>query len=288
MPTIKKAIMPVAGFGTRFLPVTKAQPKEMIPIVDKPVIQFLVEEAVNSGIEEIILVTGASKRAIEDHFDRNFELEYRLKQGGKDDSLKLVKDISDLARFVYVRQKEQLGDGHAVLQAKQLIQNEPVAIIFGDDIIDQPTPYLKEMIEIYEKYKDPVIALGEVPKSEVSNYGVIKGKEIEDNLFQIMKFVEKPKPKDAPSNLVFVGRVIMTPELLKVLENSEAGLKDGEIRMADAFRKLIETRVMYGHKFSGTWYNCGNKLEYLKAVVNYGLRHPEVKDGFKKYLKDIK
>ncbi|EKD46218.1 MAG: hypothetical protein ACD_68C00093G0002, partial [uncultured bacterium] len=211
----------------------------------------------------------------------------RLKEKGKDDTLKLVQDISDIAKFVYVRQKEQLGDGHAILQAKDMVGDEPVAVLFGDDIVDSKIPCIKQMFRVYEKYQDPVIAVFEVPKEEVSYYGVIAGVETEDRVYQIKELVEKPPAGKAPSNLAIVGKYIITPEVFQALENADAGLTDGEIRLIDGFRALLKTRSIYGYKFAGTWYNCGNKLEYLKAVVNFGLRHEEVKEGFEKHLKEI-
>ncbi len=285
---IRKAILPVAGLGTRFLPASKAQPKEMLAVVDKPVIQYIVEEAVAAGIEEIIFVTSIGKRAIEDHFDRNFELEYRLEQKGKKKELEQVGAIGRLAKFAFVRQTKPLGDGHAVLAALPFIDpNEPVAVLFGDDIISGETPALAQLIQAYETYRDPIIALQEVPKNEVSSYGVIGGVEVEDRIWQISQFVEKPPEKKAPSNLIAVGRYVLTPDLLALLAEQEPG-KDGEIRLADAFvTYLKKKRALYGCRFRGTRYDCGSKIGYLKAQVELGLKHPDVGPALSAYLKTL-
>lgn len=283
---IRKAIIPVAGMGTRFLPASKAQPKEMLAVVDKPVIQYIVEEAVASGIEEIIFVTSIGKRAIEDHFDRNFELEYRLEQKGKKKELEMVGAIGKLAKFAFVRQTKPLGDGHAVLAALPFVDpNEPVAVLFGDDIIDGKVPALAQLIQTYETYRDSVVALQEVERSEVSNYGVIGGTQVEKNIWQISQFVEKPPEAKAPSNLIAVGRYVLTPDVLALLKTQKAG-KDGEIRLADAFgTHLHNKRVLYGCRFEGTRYDCGSKLGYLKAQVELGLKHPDVGPALHRYLK---
>ena len=286
---IKKAIIPVAGLGTRFLPASKAQPKEMLAVVDKPVIQYIVEEAVKSGIEEIIFVTSVGKRAIEDHFDRNFELEYRLEQKKKEKELKTVQQIGRLAKFAFVRQSKPLGDGHAVLAALPFIDiHEPVAVLFGDDIIAGKKPALQQLMETYEKYGDPVVALQKVPKNEVSSYGIIDGKEISKNVWEISKFVEKPSIEKAPSNLAAVGRYILTPDLCAFLAKLTPG-KDGEIRLADAFSSYLKAgHPIYGCVFEGTRYDCGNKLGFLKAQIELGLQHPEVGRELKKFLQNRK
>lgn len=285
---IKKAILPVAGFGTRFLPATKAQPKEMLPIVDKPVIQYLVEEAVASGIEEIIFVTGRGKRAIEDHFDSSFELERTLVEKDKHDLLDAVRKISGLAKFSYVRQPEPLGDGHAILCARHLVHpNESVAVLFGDDIIDGRVPAIKQLIQIYEKYTDPVIALCTVPDEDVHRFGVVDPVKIDDRLFEIRKFVEKPKTEDAPSNLIAVGKYVITPEIFDKLEES---VNDkGEIRLANAFVRMIESnRPIYGYEVEGVRYDCGDKFGFVQATIQLGLKHPEIKDKLRAYLATIK
>lgn len=286
-PVIRKAIIPVAGFGTRFLPATKAQPKEMLTLVDKPVIQYIVEEAVASGITDIILVTGQNKRAIEDHFDRNFELEYRLRQKGKTEMIKEITHISDMANFYYVRQKQQLGDGHAIAQAKDLVgPNEPVAVLFGDDIIVNKTPALKQLVAAYEKYQDVVLGVYGVDKSETQNYGIVDIAKSEGKIHEIKNFVEKPLPKNAPSNLAWIGKCIITPEVLNILASMKKG-KSGEIRLADAFGILLKKRSLYACELEGERFDCGSKLGFLKATIHFGLTHPELKKDFAKYLKNI-
>jgi len=286
--TIRKAIIPVAGFGTRFLPATKAQPKEMLTLVDKPVIQYIVEEAVASGITDIILVTGQNKRAIEDHFDRNFELEYRLKQKGKFEALDELEAITNLANFYYVRQKTPLGDGHAILQAKDLVApDEPVAILFGDDIVVNKTPALAQLIKVYEKYQDVVLAVDRVPKNEVASYGIIDIASSNGKTHEIRDFVEKPSPKSAPSNLAWIGKCVITHEIFDILSKMKRG-KSGEIRLADAFTILLKKRTLYACELEGTRFDCGSKLGFLKATVAFGLAHPELKRDFAKYLKGIR
>lgn len=284
---IKKAILPVAGFGTRFLPATKAQPKEMLPIVDKPVIQYLVEEAVDSGIEEIIFVTGRGKRAIEDHFDMSFELEHNLVEKHKKELLDAVKKIPKLAKFSYVRQPEPLGDGHAILQASHLVGNEPVLVIFGDCLYDNKNPASTQIIETFEKYGDPVIGLSSVSKKEISKFGVIDGVKLDNSTWEIKKIVEKPSVKKAPSNLVAVGKYIITPEVFDVLSKMKSG-KSGEIRLADAFEIMLKkNKPIYGKVLSGEWLDTGNKLNFMKASIHFGLKNSEIKKDLKKYLKDL-
>jgi UTP--glucose-1-phosphate uridylyltransferase len=286
---IRKAIIPVAGMGTRFLPATKAQPKEMLTVVDKPVIQYVVDAAVASGIEEIIFVTAIGKRVIEDHFDRNFELEYRLEQKKKIKELEEIARVGKLAKFAFVRQPKPLGDGHAVLCALPFVEkHEPVAVLFGDDIIDSKEPVLKQLIRVYEKYNDGVIALKAAQKKDLPKYGVIGGKKLDKKTWEINRFVEKPSVKEAPSNLVVVGQYIISPEIMKFLATAKPG-KDGELRLADAFIAYLKTgRVLYGCKFEGKHYDCGNKLGFLKAQVELGLQHPEIGRQLKSYLKTIR
>ena len=287
MQKIKKAILPVAGFGTRFLPATKAQPKEMLPVVDKPVIQYLVEEAVASGIEEIVFVTGRGKRAIEDHFDTSFELEHTLVEKDKKDLVEAVQRIAGLAKFSYVRQPQPLGDGHAILQAAHLVGNEPVLVIFGDCLYDSQVPASKQLIETFEKYGDPVIGLSEVEKKDVSKFGVIDGVELDKHTWEIKNMVEKPKVEDAPTNLVAVGKYVITPEVFQTLATMKYG-KSGEIRLADAFEiMLAENRPLYGKILEGIWLDTGNKLNFMKAAIHLGLKHPEIKDDLKKYIKGL-
>jgi UTP--glucose-1-phosphate uridylyltransferase len=283
---IKKAIIPVAGLGTRFLPATKAQPKEMLPIIDKPIIQYVVEEVVNSGIKEIIFVTGRGKRAIEDHFDYAPEIESKLISKNNHNDFQKIRAISNLANFTYVRQKEPLGDGHALLCAAHLIDNEPVAVLFGDDIIESPIPCLKQMIDVFNKYDDTVIALEEVPRQEVKKYGIVAGVKISENIFEIRDIVEKPEINKAPSNLAIVGRYILKPDVFQELAKLKPA-KDGEIRLANALKNLLKTKPIYGYKFKGQRYDCGSKIGYLKATVSFALKHNEIKKDFRNFLKKL-
>lgn len=288
---IKKAIIAVAGFGTRFLPATKAQPKEMLPIVDKPVVQFIVEEVVNSGIKEVIFVTGRGKHAIENHFDYSVELENALKKSGKDYLYEEIKRISDMANFAYVRQKEAKGNGDALLVASHLVQDEPCAVLFGDDLVDAQKPVIAQLAEIYEKYSASVIALEKVPMKEVHKYGVVKARKISDRLYQIEDIVEKPSADKAPSNLAVVGKYIVTPDVFEALKKLKSNLKKnfkGELGITDAFKEILKTRPVYGVEFEGTRYDCGSKIGFLKAIVDHALKHDEVKDEFKSYLKNKK
>lgn len=284
---IRKAIIPVAGFGTRFLPATKAQPKEMLSVVDKPVIQYLVEEAAASGIEEIIFVTGRGKRVIEDHFDHSFELEYNLVEKGKQDLLEEIRKISKLAKFSYVRQPLPLGDGDALLCAKNLTNGEPFAVLFGDDIVDSKIPCLKQLFNIYSRYGDPVIALEKVPKKDVFRYGVVKPSFIENNLYEIKDVIEKPEIKKAPSNLIIIGKYVLTPDIFKYIEALGNGSPNKEIRLADALKLMLYDRAVYGYEFQGKRYDCGNKLGFLKAQVEFGLKHSEIKKEFRQYLQGL-
>ncbi len=281
---IKKAILPVAGLGTRFLPATKAQPKEMLPIVDKPIIQYLVEEAVASGIKEIIFVTGRGKRAIEDHFDYAAELEQHLNTKGKKELLKTIREISNMAKFTYVRQKEPRGDGDALLAASHLIGDEPVAVLFGDDLVFSEKPCLKQMMEVFEKYQDPVIALETVPKKETHLYGIVKALKISERIFEIKSIVEKPKPSQAPSNLAIVGKYIITPDVFKELKK----IKGKEIILTEALNNLLKKKPVYGYQFIGKRYDCGSKIGFLKATIDYGLHHKETQSELKKYIKSLK
>jgi UTP--glucose-1-phosphate uridylyltransferase len=285
--SIKKAVFPAAGLGTRFLPATKAQPKEMLPVVDKPIIQYAVEEAVNSGIEEIIIVTGRNKRAIEDHFDISFELEYFLQKKGDLDLLKQVREISELGTVYYIRQKEPLGLGHAVLVTKALVKDEPFAVILSDDLIVSDIPCIKQMVEIYERYKCSVIAVERVPKDEVKNYGIISGREIEEGLYQVTDLVEKPSVEEAPSNLAIVGRYILTPEIFTMLEKVKPG-RGGEIQLTDGLKLLLEKEAIYAYEFKGKRYDTGSKLGFLIASVELALQREDLGEQFKKYLRNLK
>lgn len=283
---IKKAVIPVAGLGTRFLPATKAQPKEMLTLVDKPIIQYIVEEAVQSGIEEIIFVTSANKRAIEDHFDRNFELEYRLRQKGKKTELADMLKISDMAKFIYVRQKTPKGLGHAVLTARELIGDEPFAVISGDDIIDSKVPAIKQLMQVYTKYGDIVLGVTKVNKSETSKYGIIDPLKIDESTVEIKKLVEKPQPNKAPSNLAVTGRYILTPAIFDFLAKQKAGA-GGEIQLTDAIARYIKERVGYACLYEGQYYDCGNKLEFMKAILHFGLKRSDFKKELKKHLRQL-
>ncbi len=261
---IRKAVFPAAGFGTRFLPVTKSQPKEMLPIVDKPVIQYLVEEAVASGIEEIIIVTGRGKRSIEDHFDYSFELEHTLVEKGKNTLLKEVRRISKLAKFIYVRQPMPLGDGHAILCAKEVVGNEPFAVLFGDDIVDNKVPALKQLIEVYQKTKSSVIALQAVTPSETENYGIIGIKKSDGRIHEIETLIEKPAPEKAPSNLGIIGKYVVTPEIIEALQKSKAS-HGGEIRLIDGLTELKKTQKLFGLEIEGKRYDTGNKFGLING-----------------------
>lgn len=285
---IRKAILPVAGFGTRFLPATKAQPKEMLPIVDKPVIQYLVEEAVASGIEEIIFVTGRGKRAIEDHFDISYELEDTLVEKNKQELLETVQKIAGLAKFSYVRQSKPLGDGHALLQAAHLLNGEPALVIFGDCLYDSEVPASKQLMETFEKYGDPVIGLSEVPDDQVSLFGVIDGVKLDERTYEVKGLVEKPKKENAPSNLVAVGKYIVTPEVFDVLATIENG-NSGEIRLIDAFEIMLKNnKPLYGKVLEGEWLDTGDKFNFVKATIHMGLKHPEIGEKLREYLNGCK
>lgn len=285
---IKKAILPVAGFGTRFLPATKAQPKEMLPVVDKPVVQYLVEEAVEAGIEEVIFVTGRGKRAIEDHFDVSYELEDTLVEKNKHDLLEAVQKISALAKFSYVRQPLPLGDGHAILQAAHIVGQEPVLVLFGDCLYDSAVPAAKQLIETYEKYGDSVIGLSLVEKEEISKFGVIEGVKLDETNYEVKKIVEKPEPEEVESNLVAVGKYIITPEVMEVLSEMKSG-KSGEIRLADAFEIMLSNnRPIYGKELEGEWLDTGDKFNFIKASIKLGLKHPEIGERLKKFLGELK
>lgn len=283
---ITKAVIPAAGLGTRFLPATKASPKEMLPLVDKPLIQYVVEEAVGAGIREIIIITGRGKRAIEDHFDISFELEETLRQNGKLELMENLRKISDMADFCYIRQRQALGLGHAILSAKNLIGDEPFAVLLGDDIIDHPTSALQQMIDLYQKNQAPLIGIQKVPKSEVRQYGVIDAEAAVDGLYKINDLVEKPSPKEAPSNLAVIGRYILTPEIFELLEKTKPG-KNNEIQLTDALKELARLRNMYGYVIQGKRFDAGDKLGFLKATVEMGLKNPELGKEFRKYLKDL-
>lgn len=283
---VRKAIIPAAGLGTRFLPATKAQPKEMLPIVDKPTIQYIVEEARASGIEDIIIVTGRGKRAIEDHFDKSYELEDILKQKGDEELLQLVQNISNMVNIHYIRQKEPKGLGHAIYCAKTFIGNEPFAVLLGDDIVHSEVPCLKQLIEVYDEYKTTVVGVQKVPEEDVSKYGIVNCKHIEDRVYKVKDMVEKPEKDKAPSNIAILGRYIITPKIFQFLETAQPG-KGGEIQLTDALKNLISIEAMYAYDFIGKRYDVGNKLGFLQATVEFALERDDLKEEFSRYLKGI-
>ncbi len=291
IPKVRKAVFPAAGLGTRFLPATKASPKEMLPLVDKPIIQYGVEEALHSGIQNMIIVTGRGKTAIEDHFDVSFELEHALETKGKKDLLSSVRAISDMIDVSYVRQKEALGLGHAVLRSKELVGNEPFAVVLADDVIDSEVPCIRQLLDVYEFYGSSVLALMEVPKEQISAYGVVDAEPVPhngtgDRLYRIRNLVEKPKVEDAPSNLAIIGRYILTPDIFSSIEATGPGAI-GEIQLTDGLRHLLRNRPIYGFKFDGKRYDAGDKLGFLKATVEFALQRPDLGNAFRAYLKSL-
>jgi len=284
---VKKAVFPAAGFGTRFLPATKSSPKEMLPVVDKPVIHLAVEEALAAGMEEMIIVTGRGKQSIENYFDKAFELEYQLNKTGKKDLLKKIQEISNKTEFVYVRQKEMKGLGDAIHTAKNLVGDEPFAVILADDVIFSKKPVLKQMVEVYEKYESSVLSVMDVKKSEVSSYGIIEPSgKLTDNTFDIKDMEEKPKPEKAKSNLAIVGRYILTPKIFELLEKTKPGAK-GEIQITDAIKGLLNYEKVLGYKFEGDRFDTGNKLGFIKATIYEALKRKDLKGELKKYLKEV-
>ncbi|GMG95604.1 UTP--glucose-1-phosphate uridylyltransferase GalU [Tepidimicrobium xylanilyticum] len=284
---IKKAVIPAAGLGTRFLPATKAQPKEMLPIVDKPAIQYIVEEAVQSGIEDILIITGRNKRAIEDHFDKSVELELTLEEKEDRELLDLVRNISSLANIHYIRQKEPKGLGHAIYCAKTFINNEPFAVLLGDDIVDSKTkPCLQQLIDIYNEYGASIIGVQEVPKADVSKYGIVSGKMVDERLYKVNNLVEKPSIEDAPSNIAILGRYIIEPEIFEILEHTKPGA-GGEIQLTDALKELSTKQDVYAYIFEGRRHDIGNKLGFLQATVEFALKREDLKDEFISFLESI-
>ena len=280
---VKKAIIPAAGLGTRFLPATKAQPKEMLPIVDKPTIQYIIEEAVASGIEEILIITGRNKKCIEDHFDKSIELELELEKSGKTELLEMVKNISDMVDIHYIRQKEPKGLGHAIHCAKTFVGNEPFAVLLGDDVVDSRKPCLKQLLDCFNEYKTTILGVQKVPEESVSKYGIVNGIHIEDRVYKVKDLVEKPSLEEAPSNIAILGRYIITPEIFNILENTEPG-KNGEIQLTDALKTLISKEAMYAYSFEGKRYDVGDKLGFLQATVEFALKKEELRENFIQYL----
>ena len=285
--TVRKAVFPVGGLGTRFLPATKAMPKEMLTLVDKPLIQYCVEEAKQAGITEVIFVTGRGKRAIEDHFDVSFELENTLTKKGKRKLRDELRKIHDLANFSYVRQGEPLGLGHAVLCAKNLVGNEPFAVILGDDIIRGKVPCLKQMVKVFEKHGGPVVAVQRVAGAAIKDYGVIKNRRIDDQVHQVVDLVEKPEPSQAPSDLAVIGRYILTPAIFRYIETTKPD-RGGEIQLTDALKRMAQDYPIFGYLFEGTRYDAGNKLGFLQATVEFAKDDPSLGNKFVKYLRTLK
>ena len=283
---IRKAVFPAAGLGTRFLPATKASPKEMLPLVDKPLIQYSVEEAVASGCDSIIIITGRDKTAIEDHFDISFELEQVLLEKGKEDLFRLVRSISDIARISYTRQKQALGLGHAIYQAKDYVGNEPFAALLADDVIDAERPALRQMIDVYEKYDAPVIATMQVPGEAISRFGVIDAEQVEPDVYRIKDMVEKPPLSEAPSDLAIIGRYIFTPDIFDAIEHTAPGA-GGEIQITDAMRLLLKSRPIYAVRLDGRRHDAGDKLGFLIATVEFALKREDLGSDFRDYLKGL-
>jgi UTP--glucose-1-phosphate uridylyltransferase len=286
MQPVKVAVFPAAGLGTRFLPATKAQPKEMLPLVDRPLVQYVVEEAKAAGIERIVIVTGRGKNAIEDHFDTSFELEKMLEERGKEDLLAIVREVSDLIPVSYVRQKTALGLGHAILQAKDLVGNESFAVLLGDDIVDSAEPCIGQMMRLYEKRGNPVIAIQEVAREETRQYGIVAGDREGDRVVRIRGMVEKPSPETAPSNLAIIGRYILPPEIFDILEETRSDM-GGEIQLTSGLSTLLERRPIDGYLFEGKRYDAGDKLGFLKATVEFALKRPDLGEPFREYLKSL-
>jgi UTP--glucose-1-phosphate uridylyltransferase len=287
---VRKAVFPAAGLGTRFLPATKAQPKEMLPLVDKPIIQYGVEEALHAGCDQIIIITGRGKQAIEDHFDVSYELEKMLEERNKTDLLQIVRQISDMIHVAYVRQKEALGLGHAVLTARELVGDEPFAALLADDVIDSEVPCLKQLINVFEKTQCSVLATQVVEGPGISAYGVLKGKPVEGwdgRLYEVLDLVEKPRPEEAPSNLAIIGRYVLTPTVFETLAEIQSGA-GGELQLTDGLRSLLRKEKVYGYVFEGKRHDTGDKLGFLKATVEFALKRPDLGEPLRQYLKSLK
>jgi UTP--glucose-1-phosphate uridylyltransferase len=286
MTKVRKAVIPAAGLGTRFLPATKSQPKEMVPVIDKPTIQYVVEEAVGAGITDILVITGRGKRAIEDHFDRNFELEFYLEEGKKHEELEQVQAISEMADIHYIRQRDPLGLGHAVSVARQHVGSEPFAVLLGDDIMVDDSKLLRSMLDVYERYGRSVVAVLEVAREDIKNYGCVTPETMEENLVRVRSIVEKPKPEDAPSNLAVIGRYVFTPEIFDALDRITPGA-GGELQLTDAMSLLLETQTVFGYSFETGRYDIGKKIDFLRATVELALDRPDLGDEFKAFLADL-
>ncbi|WP_339206408.1 UTP--glucose-1-phosphate uridylyltransferase GalU [Paenibacillus sp. FSL K6-3182] len=283
---VRKAVIPAAGLGTRFLPATKAQPKEMLPIVDKPTLQYIIEEAVESGIEEVLIITGRNKKSIEDHFDKSIELELELEAKGKKMLLEEIREISDMINIHYIRQKEPKGLGHAIYCAKSFIGNEPFAVLLGDDIVYSKQPCLRQLIDIYDVYRTSVLGVQEVAISDVSKYGIVKGLHIENGVYKVQGLIEKPRIEDSPSNVAILGRYIINPSIFEILEDTEPGI-GGEVQLTDALRVLSQKEAMYAYKFEGKRYDVGDKQGFLEATVEYALRREDLREAFLNYILEI-
>jgi len=283
---VRKAVIPAAGLGTRFLPATKAQPKEMLPVVDKPAIQWVVEEAVRAGIRDILIITGRGKRSIEDHFDRTFELEYYLEQGGKHEALKEMQEIAEMADIHYVRQGEPRGLGHAVSAARQHVGDEPFVVMLGDDIMSENSPVLQDMLLAHQRFGRSVVALKEVPQPDIRNYGCARADAVDGAIVRVEEIVEKPEPDEAPSNLAVMGRYVFTPEIFDAIDRVQPG-KGGEIQLTDAISLLLAEQEVYGYCFTDGRYDIGNKLDYLRATVELALQRDDLAPAFESFLRDI-
>ena len=283
---VRKAVIPAAGLGTRFLPATKAQPKEMLPIVDKPTLQYIIEEAVASGIEEILIITGRNKKSIEDHFDKSVELELELENKGKKELLEIVQNISNMINIHYIRQKEPRGLGDAIYCARHVIGDEPCAVMLGDDIVDNEVPCLKQLMNAYEEYRTTILGVQTVDDEDTDKYGIIAAKYIEDKVYKVKDLVEKPEPGKAPSNIAILGRYIITPEIFDILETLPPG-KNGEVQLTDALRMLSKKEAMYAYDFDGVRYDVGDKLGFLKATVDFALKRPNLQNDFIQYLREV-
>lgn len=283
---VKKAVIPAAGLGTRFLPATKAQPKEMLPIVDKPTLQYIIEEAVESGIEEILIITGRNKKSIEDHFDKSVELELELEQKGKKELLEIVQNISNMINIHYIRQKEPRGLGDAIYCARHFIGDEPFAVMLGDDIVDNDVPCLKQLMDAYEEYRTTILGVQEVDRKDTDKYGIILAKHIEERVYKVKDLVEKPEVEKAPSNIAILGRYIITPQIFEILKDLPVG-KGEEVQLTDALKILLSKEAMYAYVFEGRRYDVGDKLGFLEATIDFALKRPELKNQVVKYLKEV-
>ncbi|MDO4720426.1 MAG: UTP--glucose-1-phosphate uridylyltransferase GalU [Peptostreptococcaceae bacterium] len=286
MQTVKKAIIPAAGLGTRFLPATKAQPKEMLPIVDKPTLQYIVEEAVESGITEILIVTGRNKKSIEDHFDKSVELELELERKGDAELLSMVRGVGEMINIHYIRQKEPRGLGDAIYCARSFIGDEPFAVMLGDDVVDAKTPCIRQLIDAYEEYQTTILGVQKVAREETNKYGVISGKLIEDRIYKVKDMVEKPEPEEAPSEIAVLGRYIITPQIFEILRRLKPG-KKGEIQLTDGLRELCGKQAMYAYVFEGRRYDVGDKLGFLEATIDFALKRPQLREDLLAYLQKI-